>query len=198
MKDRRKTVVAFFGGLIKAQEKWLNRKSSEGWRLVKSGIMTYTFEKCEPDEYQYAVDYVGSKAFDETEKYHDFLEGMGYRVMYKNINPTYTLLRVRFRIFKKKPWVPVTNFGAYNRELLIVERKAEDGEFRLHTSGEDIKNYYAELIAPYVFLLILFGGLAVVTADIFTGAIASLFLIPIIIYLRQIYRIKKTEKTEEI
>ncbi|MBR6307950.1 MAG: DUF2812 domain-containing protein [Lachnospiraceae bacterium] len=198
MKEGRKLVVAFFGGLIKAQEKWLNKKSAEGWRLVKSGIMTYTFERCEPDEYQYAVDYVGSKAFDEAQEYHDFLESLGYKVLYKNINPTYTLLRVRFRPFKKKPWVPVTNLDAYNRELLIVERKTEEGEFRLHTSGEDIKNYYLELIAPYAFLLVLFGGLGIVTMNIFTGAVAALFLIPIIIYLCEINKVKKLEKTEEI
>ena len=198
MKEGRKLVVAFFGGLIKAQEKWLNKKSAEGWRLVKSGIMTYTFERCEPDEYQYAVDYVGSKAFDEAQEYHDFLESLGYKVLYKNINPTYTLLRVRFRPFKKKPWVPVTNLDAYNRELLIVERKTEEGEFRLHTSGEDIKNYYLELIAPYAFLLVLFGGLGIVTMNIFTGAVAALFLIPIIIYLCEINKVKKMEKTEEI
>ena len=198
MKEGRKLVVAFFGGLIKAQVKWLNKKSAEGWRLVKSGIMTYTFERCEPDEYQYAVDYVGSKAFDEAQEYHDFLESLGYKVLYKNINPTYTLLRVRFRPFKKKPWVPVTNLDAYNRELLIVERKTEEGEFRLHTSGEDIKNYYLELIAPYAFLLVLFGGLGIVTMNIFTGAVAALFLIPIIIYLCEINKVKKLEKTEEI
>ena len=198
MKEGRKLVVAFFGGLIKAQEKWLNKKSAEGWRLVKSGIMTYTFERCEPDEYQYAVDYVGSKAFDEAQEYHDFLESLGYKVLYKNINPTYTLLRIRFRPFKKKPWVPVTNLDAYNRELLIVERKTEEGEFRLHTSGEDIKNYYLELIAPYAFLLVLFGGLGIVTMNIFTGAVAALFLIPIIIYLCEINKVKKLEKTEEI
>ena len=198
MKDGRKLVVAFFGGLIKAQEKWLNKKASQGWRLIKSGIMTYTFERCEPGEYQYAVDYVGSKAFEEAEEYHDFLESMGYRVLYKNINPTYTLLRIRFRPFKKKPWVPVTNLNAYNRELLIVERKAEEGEFKLHTSGEDIKNYYMDLVAPYVFLLVLFEGLAIVTANLYAGAIAALFLIPIIVYLKEVHRVKKVEKTEEI
>ena len=198
MKEGRKTVVAFFGGLIKAQEKWLNKKSAEGWRLVKSGIMTYTFERCEPGEYQYAVEYVGSKAYDEAKDYHDFLESMGYRVLYNNINPTYTLLKIRFRPFKKKPWVPVTNLGAYNRELLIVERKAEDSEFKLHTSGEDIKNYYLELIAPYAFLLVLFGSLAVVASDIFTGAVAALFLIPIIIYINEINKVKKLGKMEDI
>ena len=198
MKDGRKTVIAFFGGLIKKQEQWLNKKVSQGWRLVKSGIMTYTFERCEPGAYQYAVDYVGSKSNEDATNYHDFLEGMGYRVFYKNINATYSLFHVRFRMFKKNPWIPATTLTNYNKELLIVERKAEEGEFKLHTSGEDIKNYYMELLSPYCFLAIMAIGMGIVLQNIWCALIGLVFIVPAAIYISEIVKVKKLEKTEEL
>ena len=44
-----KKCYRFFGGLLNAQAKWLNKMSEKGYRLVRTGRMLYEFEKCNPD-----------------------------------------------------------------------------------------------------------------------------------------------------
>ena len=45
-----KKCYRFFGGLLNTQEKWLNKMSEKGYRLVRTGKLLYEFEKCKPDE----------------------------------------------------------------------------------------------------------------------------------------------------
>lgn len=190
--------IRFFGALLRSQEKWLNKMAQSGYRMVKTGIMTYDFEPCNPGEYQYAVEYVGAKDWEELQKYRAFLEEMGYTVFYKNINANYSVGKVRFRPYKSKPWIPATGSTNFNKELLIVERKAEEGEFKLHTSSEDIKNYYVQLIATFAFLFVLLGALGIFFKNFVYGGISIIFLIPIIIFTAEILKVKKLEKTEDI
>lgn len=47
-----KKVFKIFGDWqFEKEEKWLNEMSDKGWKLVKVGFGTYTFEPCEPGEY---------------------------------------------------------------------------------------------------------------------------------------------------
>ena len=39
-----KKCCRFFGGLLDTQEKWLNKMSGMGYRLVRTGKMPYEFE----------------------------------------------------------------------------------------------------------------------------------------------------------
>ena len=190
--------IRFFGALLRSQEKWLNKMARSGYRMVKTGIMTYDFEPCTPGEYQYAVEYVGAKDWEELQKYRAFLEEMGYTVFYKNINANYSVGKVRFRPYKSKPWIPVTSATNYNKELLIVERKAAEDDFKLHTSSEDIKNYYLQIIATFAFFFALLGGLGIFFKSFIYGGISIVFLIPVIIYTAEILKVKKLEKTEDI
>ncbi len=48
-----KKCYRFFGGLLNTQEKWLNKMSEKGYRLVRTGKLLYEFEKCETDEVTY-------------------------------------------------------------------------------------------------------------------------------------------------
>ncbi len=41
----------FFGGLLNAQEKWLNKMAGNGYRLVRVGKLLYEFEECEPNPF---------------------------------------------------------------------------------------------------------------------------------------------------
>ena len=57
-----KKCYRFFGGLLNAQAKWLNKMSEKGYRLVRTGKLLYEFEKCKPDEVTYCVEFIGEKS----------------------------------------------------------------------------------------------------------------------------------------
>ena len=57
-----KKCYRFFGGLLNAQAKWLNKMSEKGYRLVRTGRMLYEFEKCNPNEVTYCVEFIGEKS----------------------------------------------------------------------------------------------------------------------------------------
>lgn len=81
-----KKCYRFFGGLLNTQEKWLNKMSEKGYRLVRTGKLLYEFEKCKPDEVTYCVEFIGEKSKESSIDYANFLEDMGYKVFFKNIN----------------------------------------------------------------------------------------------------------------
>ena len=56
-----KKCYRFFGGLLNAQAKWLNKMSEKGYRLVRTGRVLYEFEECSPDEVTYCVEFIGEK-----------------------------------------------------------------------------------------------------------------------------------------
>ena len=129
-----KKCYRFFGGLLNAQANWLNQMSQKGYRLVRTGRMLYEFEKCNPDEVIYCVEFIGEKSKENATDYADFLEDMGYKVFFKNINLNYSVGKVRWRPWAETGGRIATNATTFNRELLIVE-KANDGKpFELHTS----------------------------------------------------------------
>lgn len=140
-----KKCYRFFGGLLNTQEKWLNKMSEKGYRLVRTGKLLYEFEKCKPDEVTYCVEFIGKKSKESSIDYANFLEDMGYKVFFKNINLNYSVGKVRWRPWAERGGRIATNTTTFNREILIVE-KANDGKpFELHTSYDDKEKYY-----PYV------------------------------------------------
>ena len=50
-----KKYYCFFGGLLTAQEHWLNKMSEKGYRLIRAKKMLYEFEECKPDQVKYCV-----------------------------------------------------------------------------------------------------------------------------------------------
>ena len=60
--------------------------SEKGYRLVRTGKLLYEFEKCKPDEVTYCVEFIGEKSKENATDYAVFLEDMGYKVFFKNIN----------------------------------------------------------------------------------------------------------------
>ena len=69
-----KKCYRFFGGLLNAQAKWLNKMSEKGYRLVRTGRVLYEFEECSPDEVTYCVEFIGEKSKDNATDYANFLE----------------------------------------------------------------------------------------------------------------------------
>ena len=125
--------IRYFAGFMKSQENWLNAMAHKGYRLVKTGKLTYEFEECAPDAYCYTVEYVGDKSFESENDYKAFLEGMGYRVFYKNINLDWSLAKITIRPWAEKGGFFSTNRTTFNRELLIVEKENDGKPFELHT-----------------------------------------------------------------
>ena len=121
-----KKCYRFFGGLLNAQAKWLNKMSEKGYRLVRTGKLLYEFEKCKPDEVTYCVEFIGEKSKENSIDYANFLEDMGYKVFFKNINLNYSVGKVRWRPWAERDGRIATNATTFNRELLIVEKQTTE------------------------------------------------------------------------
>ena len=187
----------FFGGLLTAQENWLNKMSEKGYRLIRTGKLLYEFEECKPGQFQYCVEFIGQKSKENAQNYHDFLEEMGYSVFYKNINLNYSVGKVRWRPWAEKGGRIATNVTTFNRELLIVEKENDGKPFELHTSFEDKENYYSNLRNPWLLLLFMFAVFAVVNQSVVLGVLALISLIPVIVYQSQIMKNRREAKTKE-
>ena len=161
-----KKCYRFFGGLLNAQAKWLNKMSEKGYRLVRTGRVLYEFEECSPDEVTYCVEFIGEKSKENATDYADFLEDMGYKVFFKNINLNYSVGKVRLRPWAEMGGCIATNATTFNRELLIVEKSNDGKPFELHTSYADKEKYYRNLRNPWLFLLLLFALFAIIKHSI--------------------------------
>lgn len=155
-----KIVIRYFLDALDGQEKWLNRMAKRGYRLVKTGKLTYTFESCEPSEYEYRVELAGGRGMRDLHGYRDFLDGMGYRTFYKNLNLNWSYGKIVWN-----PWRGAVSTvpGSYNKELLIVEKKRNGTPLKLHTSREDRIEYFQRIRNLYIcgsiflFLIAVFG-----------------------------------------
>lgn len=192
-----KKCYRFFGGLLATQEKWLNKMSEKGYRLIRTGKLLYEFEECKPNQVKYCVEFIGEKSKGNAQDYKVFLEDIGYTVFYKNINLNYSVGRVRWRPWAEKGGRIATNATTFNRELLIVEKENDGKPFELHTSNEDKASYYSNLRNPWLLLLLLFGVLGVVNHSLVAVIIALISLIPVLIYQVQIMKLKREANTKE-
>ena len=194
----RKKCYRFFGGLLIAQANWLNKMSEKGYRLVQTGKMLYEFEECKPNQVKYYVEFIGHKTKDDAKDYYDFLEGMDYKVFYKNINLNYSIGKIRWRPWAEKGGRIATNNSTFNRELLIVEKKNDGKPFELHTSFEDKENYYRNLRNPWLLILLMFVIFTVMDRSLVFGVFALISLFPVIIYQMEIMKVRYEAKTKEL
>ena len=137
-----KIVFRYFFDFLDGQEKWLNNMAKRGYRLKKCGRITYTFEECSPDEYEYAIEFVGDKAYSKAKDYRKYLESMGFCTFTKNINLNFSYLKVRWRPYAKGMGQIATSPGGFNKELLILEKKRDGKPFELHTDVHDKLSIY--------------------------------------------------------
>lgn len=140
-----KRVIRYFAGMMTAQERWLNKMSAEGWRLVKTGKLTYDFERCGQGEYEYKVEFSAYLPWEKQKDYMSFLEETGYRVMTKNINISLSVGKVRWRPYGQGAGQIATAPGGINKELIIIEKKADGKPFELRTSNADKAAYFSRL-----------------------------------------------------
>ncbi len=192
----------FFAGFMGSQAKWLNSMAEKGYRLVKTGKLEYEFEECDPGKYVYTVEYVGDKSLEEEENYKAFLEDMGYRVFYKNMNLDYSLMKAVIRPWADQGGKISTTKGTYNKELLIVEKENDGKPFELHTEKEDQIEYYKRIGKPWYFATFLALLLAIiywpnVPPTVSFGGLAVLCALPIVFMAVKIRKIKKEYELEE-
>ena len=192
----------FFAGFMGSQAKWLNSMAEKGYRLVKTGKLEYEFEECDPGKYVYTVEYVGDKSLEEEENYKAFLEDMGYRVFYKNMNLDYSLMKAVIRPWADQGGKISTTKGTYNKELLIVEKENDGKPFELHTEKEDQIEYYKRIGKPWYFATFLALLLAIiywpnVPPTVSFGVLAVLCALPIVFMAVKIRKIKKEYELEE-
>lgn len=127
-----KIVFRYFFDFMDGQKNWLNRMAAQGYRLKKCGKILYTFDACTPDEYEYAVEYVGDKNYFEAKKYREFLEHMNFRTFTKNININFSYGKIKWRPYAKGLGQINTSPGGFNKELLILEKR-KDGTPLIYT-----------------------------------------------------------------
>lgn len=187
----------YFGGLLNAQEKWLNKIAAQGYRLVKVGTMLYEFEPCDSRRFQYAVDFIGQENVKTVSDYKKFLEEMGYKVFSKNINVNYSLGKVRWRPWAKKGARIATNSTTFNKELLIIEKGSDGKPFELHTTYLDKLQYYTTIRNAWLWPFVLFILCAIFLKSVAFGIFALITIIPLIIYQLQVSYCKHSVNIEE-
>lgn len=187
----------FFGSFLQTQENWLNKIAKEGYRLTQVGKLRYEFEVCQPDLYEYRMEFVAAKPAKEVRDYIAFLEDLGYQVFFKNINLNYAIGKLRYRPWAEKGARIATQATTFDKELLIIEKKKDGKPFELFTTWEDKIRYYKTLQNPYwtfaAFLLLM--GIA--SRNYLAGIPALIALLPVILYQYQIEKIKKEARIKE-
>ena len=155
-----KIVFRYFFDFLNSQEKWLNRMAKDGYRLKKCGKLIYVFDECSPNEYEYAVEFVGSQAYSKAKDYRRYLESMGFHTFTKNIYLNFSYGKVSWRPYAKGIGQIATSPGGLNKELLILEKKSDGVPFELHTDIHDNLCIYKTVrraCAWAVFMITLLG-----------------------------------------
>ena len=192
-----KTYYRYFGALLDLQEKFLNSRAKMGYRLIDANKLSYVFEACDVNEYQYAVDFVAHKSDASSQNYKEFLEDIGYRTFYKNMNLNYSIGKVKWRPYAKGGGQIGTNGGTYNKELIIVEKKNDGKPFALHTTNEDKVGYYKSLRNMWCSLFVLLAIL-VAMGELFLFALALPFvLVPTALYQHRVLKCKNSATIEQ-
>jgi len=197
-----KKCYRFYAGMMGSQARFLNRMAAEGYRLVHTDKMSYEFETCAPGAYEYCVEYVGNQSSQHAGEYKRFLEDLGYRTFYKNINLNYSAGKVYYRPAAEKGGRIGTASSTLNKELLIVEKPRDGKPFELHSTYEDKIKYMKILQGPWLFTAAIFLILWLVlgifrSGSPLLGVFALLMLIPVLLYQLEISRLKRESKTKE-
>ncbi len=158
-----KTVFRYFFDFMDEQEKWLNSMSEHGYRLKKCGKLTYCFDECKPNEYEYAVEFVGDKSYSKAKDYRKYLEEMGFRTFTKNINLNFSYGKIKWRPYAKGMGQISTSPGGFNKELLILEKKKDGKPFELYTDASDMLNIYKVVRNAYAWAFLMMLGIAAVS-----------------------------------
>lgn len=207
-----KTVLRYFFDFLGGQEKWLNKMAGRGYRLKKCGRISYVFEKCKPNEYEYAIEFVGAQSYSKAKDYRKYLESLGFRTFTKSINLNFSYGKVRWRPYAKGMGQIATSPGGFNQELFILEKKKDGDPFELHTDVRDKLNTYRTVRRAYAWSVFLTLVLIAVTFfpdgssmspaairifRVIAAAFGVLFMIPTVKYSLLIGKLKEQSRIFE-
>lgn len=192
-----KRYYRFFGGMLAAQEAWLNQMAEKGYRLVRCGQASYEFEETAPGQVQYCVEFIGQKSRQSAEDYKIFLEEMGYRVFYKNLNWHYSAGKVTLRPWAERGGRIATQATTLDRELLIVEKENDGKPFQLHTTFADQAEMYRTMQRPWLFFFLVFAVLGALRRMPALCAVGLMALIPALLYQMEIWQLRKKDRVRE-
>lgn len=199
----------YFFIFLTAQENWLNKMASNGYRLINTTKIAYEFETCVRDEYEYCIEYIGNKSYKNIVNYQSFIEQMGYKTFTKNININYSYGKICWRPTGKGLGQLSTSPGSYNKELLIIEKKKDGKPFNIYSNYQDLINYYSPLrnicitflILDLLLLFCCIPSISIIPFNLFLIVIllfiAAFTTLQIGIYTSKINKYKKLNKTNE-
>ena len=187
----------YFGGMTNAQADWLNAQAHNGLKLVQTGKLSYDFEPCTPGAYCYCVEYVGHMSLTESQEYKRFLEEMGYRVWYKNVNLQWSTGKVQYRPWANPGGRMATSNTTIDKELLIVEKESDGTPFVLHTTYEDRMRLAKQHRDPWLMMLLIFLGCSFVLHHPAFYIFSAIALIPSIVYHLEYRALRKNTEIEE-
>ena len=113
--------------------------------------------------------------------------------------------KARWRPFGRGSGQIVTSPGGYNKEILIIEKKADGESFDVHSNYDDLIAYYQSIRGMYITLLSIVVALWALRFLASIGSIPYavlsvamvLLLIPIVLYSRRISMYKRLGMTNE-
>jgi len=192
-----KKCYRYYGGLLVSQANWLNKMAEKGYRLIRTGKILYEFEECTPGQYQYCVEFIGQKSKESATDYAHFLEDVGYRVFFKNINLNWNVGKVVARPWAEQGGRLATNSTTFNRELLIVEKVTDSKPFELHTTYEDKANYCRQMRRPWLYLFLVSVVLGILMRIWVWGVFGAISVIGLLMCQIELLRLNKHAKTKE-
>lgn len=159
--------------------------------------MLYEFEECTPGQYQYCVEFIGQRSKESAADYARFLEDVGYRVFFKNINLNWNVGKVVVRPWAEQGGRLATNSTTFNRELLIVEKETDGKPFELHTTYEDKANYCRQMRRPWLYLFLVSVVLGILMRTWVWGVFGAISVVGLLICQIELFRLNKQAKTRE-
>ena len=150
-----------------------------------------------PGQYQYCVEFIGQKSKEGATDYAHFLEDIGYRVFFKNINLNWSVGKVVVRPWAEQGGRLATNSTTFNRELLIVEKETDGKPFELHTTYEDKANYCRQMRRPWLNLFLVSVVLGILMRTWVWGVFGAISVVGLLMSQIELFRLDKQAKTKE-
>lgn len=163
-KDKKITVRVFTVADWQDEQEYLREQHKKGWRYVKSGLR-YHFERCEPEDVIYQLDFNPEGAAHKEE----------YLQMFKDCGWEYINERNGYTYFRK----PVSEMNGREEEIFC------DDESRLEMAKNVIRTRIFPLL--YIFALVIIPQIIGQTAQWYAGNVFAKWLLIAFIVLFVLY-----------
>lgn len=150
------------------EEKWLREMSLKGWSLQKARLGIYTFEKIEPADYIYKLDYPGA---------------------IPNLDEYYS-------IFQDSGWEPVTRLFGWHYFRVMAENNVATHDIYSDVDSK-IKKYHSLstlLVSITLSLILLFFTVLFPSDSSFVIGLKWLYVVLIVFHLFAIFRLQSKAK----